>query len=264
MSFPSSMIGAASRQFRHAKNTDAALTLVKGSAAQWDKSGTNGIDIQEPLAADGLIALFAGIMTKDLAIGDESDSALCVEGVVPCYFLNHASAAAGTWATPVTSERYLTYSSVPTGILLLTNQTSGTSETSVDASSPARVWLLPAAAREGLQAIFTVEATIADVSTASTVWAVAPIGCRLVAAYCVIAGAVTVASDIITISDGTNTAAIITVTVAGSAAGAVYTGVLDSTDANRRFTAGEKISIANGGESTDAAVGQVVLVFTRD
>lgn len=264
MSFPSSMIGAASRQFRHAKNTDAALTLVKGSAAQWDKSGTNGIDIQEPLAADGLIALFAGIMTKDLAIGDESDSALCVEGVVPCYFKNHASAAAGTWATPVTSERYLTYSAIPTGILLLTDQTSGTSETSVDASTPPRVWILPASAREGLQSVFSLSNVIADISTSETVYSVAPVGCRLVAAYCVIAGAVTGTSTVITIGDGTNTAAVITIPAAGSGANVVVTGVLDSTDANRRFTAGEGISIACGGQSTDTSKGVVVLVFTRD
>lgn len=264
MSFPASMLGAASRQFRHVKNTDAALTLVKGSAAQWDKSGTNGIDIQEPLAADGLLANFAGIMTKDLEIGVESENALCVEGVVQCYFKNHASAAAGTWATPVTSERYLTYSAVPTGILLLTDQTSGTSETSVDASTPPRVWILPAFANRGQSAIFTMEAVIADVSSAETVYLVAPVPCRLVAAYCIIAGAITVASAVITATDGTNTAVTITVTVAGSAAGAVYTGALHATDANRLFTAGEKIVIATDGGSTDASKGVVVLVFARD
>ncbi len=115
-----------------------------GDALQWDMSENDGISVKQPVTS-GLLGEFAGIAARKLPHGDQNSSTLVVSGVVACKFENHASAAAGEWATPVNGEDYLTYSETATGIRLLTKQDVGTDEHTPDEGAKAPlVWLMPA------------------------------------------------------------------------------------------------------------------------
>lgn len=256
-----------------------ATALAVGTSVQWDKTALDGKTIKAAATA-GLLTDFAGILAKALPATDGGDNAqnaagLVTEGIVACRFKNHSSAKAGTWATPVNAQGYLTYSATPTGILLLTDQSSGTSEHTPDEGAAApKVWILPPRYQiwaiqadldtaEAAELSGTLQATVADVSSASTGYIVAPEALTVTGGYIVVSGAVTLANAVVTVSDLADAAALTLTVVHGtSGAGVKYTGVL-GTAGNRTFTAGEVIKIACDGGSTDAASGQVILTYTK-
>lgn len=106
-------------------------------------------------------------------------------------------------------------------------------------------------------------ADIADVSTASDVYIPVPVTGILKKVYCSISGAITLADTIITFANPTGDMTdTLTVAYAASAAGSTFSKVITN-QANRKFVAGQRIKIACGGQSTDTALGKVVLVFER-
>lgn len=104
---------------------------------------------------------------------------------------------------------------------------------------------------------------IADVSTAEDVYLAVPITGILKKAYCIIAGAVTVGDAVLTFSNPTGAMTeTLTIANSGSAAGSVFSATF-ANQANRKFTAGQRLKIACDGGSTDTAKGKVTLVFER-
>lgn len=256
-----------------------ATALLEGQPVQWDMTSKDGKTVKAA-ATSGLLTYFAGVLRQGLAATDGGDNAqaaagLVTEGICKCRFKNHASATAGTWATPVNGQTYLTYSATPTGIYLLTDQSNGTDVHTPDegAHSP-KVWILPPRYQiwaiqadldtaEAAELSGTLQAAVADVSSASTGYIVAPEALTVTGGYIVVSGAVTVANAVVTVSDLADAAALTLTVVHGtSGAGVKYTGVL-GTAGNRTFTAGEVIKIACDGGSTDAASGQVILTYTK-
>lgn len=128
-------------------NKTSGADIAQGDALQWDRTGTEGPDVKQP-ATTGLLSDFAGIAVGDVMDGDIKAAALAVHGPVRCKFLNNASAAKGTYATPVNGQDYLTYSAKPTNIILLTDQSSGTAVHGPDEGDDAPVvFLLPHTAK---------------------------------------------------------------------------------------------------------------------
>lgn len=106
-------------------------------------------------------------------------------------------------------------------------------------------------------------ADIADVSTASNVYIPVPITGVLKKVYVTISGAVSGADTIITLANPTGDMTdTVTVAYTASAAGSTFSKVITN-QANRKFVAGQFIKIACGGQSTDTALGKVLLVFER-
>lgn len=96
---------------------------------------------------------------------------------------------------------------------------------------------------------YTLNASIADVGTASTVYFVVPQAGYLRSVETVLFAAITGADDVITVTvDGAAASPTITITQSGSAAGDV-----DSATYNIPVKAGSRISIANSGASTGVA-----------
>lgn len=142
MSFPSANLANAVKQYKTCRNA-TGTAIPAGSWVQWDLTGTDGITVKTP-ATTGLLLDCAGVLEKELGAYETSNNCLVHEGVVACRFTNHASAAAGTFVTPVNSSNVATYSASDTGILLLTDQTSGTAAHGPDEGADApKVWLMP-------------------------------------------------------------------------------------------------------------------------
>ena len=121
-------------------NGDTAK-LIAGQPVRWKIASMDGKTVQNFAAF--AIDHFAGIMLDELAASGSHGHALLVEGEAPVNFKNHASAAVGTYARPVPGTTYFTYSAWPTGIILLTAQTSGTDVHSCLEATPPRVLVLP-------------------------------------------------------------------------------------------------------------------------
>ena len=105
---------------------------------------------------------------------------------------------------------------------------------------------------------FAVPIRIADISTASTERFVVPEDCALVEVHGVLGGAISGANSIVTVTAGGGTAATLTVTHSGSAAGNVA-----STAALTVLPKGSVVAVATGGQSSGAANYTVTLVFDR-
>lgn len=101
--------------------------------------------------------------------------------------------------------------------------------------------------------------TIADVSTASSSWVVAPFAGTITEVWTVIDGALATADAAITVEIGGTavTDAGITITQSGSAAGDVDTS---TPSALNTVTAGQAIEVITDGASTNAVKAQVTLV----
>lgn len=99
--------------------------------------------------------------------------------------------------------------------------------------------------------IYTISATIADVSSASTVYVPVPYVGNVLKVVSVLSGAITVANATVTVKDSDgNSMGTITVAYSGSAAGDVDTLTPAS---NQDVTADDYITIETDGGSTDAA-----------
>ena len=103
--------------------------------------------------------------------------------------------------------------------------------------------------------------TMADVSTPSSVWVVAPTGCKFTKLYSVINGAITVADAVITTEIGGTlvTNGGLTIATSGSAAGTVDSGT--PTGANT-LTAGQALEIITDGGSTTTAIATFTVELT--
>jgi len=141
--FPAGLPGAplqGHRAFSAAQGTD----MDQGDPVVLDVGEFDGISAKQPTLALGLVRNFLGILRENQTDGAFSDTNLLSEGVVACNFKNHASAAAGTYATPVNGQDYLTYSPKRTNVVLLTNQTSGTAvHTPGEGVAAPKVLILP-------------------------------------------------------------------------------------------------------------------------
>ena len=108
--------------------------------------------------------------------------------------------------------------------------------------------------------ILTVD--MSDISTASSVWVVAPYAGKIVKIYSVINGAITVGDAAITVELGGTavTGAGITIANSGSAA-----GIVDSSTptALNTVTAGQAIEIISNGGSTDTCRATFTVVIER-
>lgn len=109
---------------------------------------------------------------------------------------------------------------------------------------------------------FMLEVTMADVSTAASVWVVCPYAAKIKKAYSVINGAIATAPAVIT-------AEIATVAVTGFSISITHTssaaGDVDSCTptALNSVTAGQAIEIITSGASTNTIIGTFTLVMQR-
>lgn len=102
-----------------------------------------------------------------------------------------------------------------------------------------------------------VSADFADIGTAETAWAVAPIPVTDVRIRVVLYGAITGTDETVTVTVGTADPITLTVPVSGSGAGVVTSGNLVGLSADQ--AAGVAIEVATAGDSTGAAVARVFL-----
>jgi hypothetical protein len=103
--------------------------------------------------------------------------------------------------------------------------------------------------------------TMADVSTASSVWVTAPVACKFTKLYSVINGAIATADAAITTEIGGTavTGGTITIANSGSAAGDVDSGT--PTAANT-LTAGQALEIITDGASTNTVIATFTVELT--
>lgn len=114
--------------------------ILRGTPVRWTSDGYVGV------LNSSNIDHFAGILAEDLPASGSSNNILAVEGYpVKVRFLGNASSAVGTWATPVPGATYLTYSAIPTGIVLATDMTADTSVHTATESGAAEVLIYPGA-----------------------------------------------------------------------------------------------------------------------
>lgn len=233
--------------------------MGRGDAVQYEPATYDGFSCLQPVAANGLLGKFAGVLEEALDFNQERNGGLVREGDVFCKFKNHASAAIGTWAIPVTGEDYFTYNLEPTGILLLTDQTDGTAEHGPDETSAPKVRLYPNIGELGL--VKTMEIQILDISTAAIHFQVAPCALQILTVQTVIEGAITSVDALVTVKNGAagSTVAVVTVAYTGSAAGTVDETA--ATAANAVFARGDDISIETNGASTGTKRCTVVISY---
>lgn len=235
----------------------AASDVEPGDALQYDRTGTWGLLMKQPVTAN-LLKDFAGIAVKGVLRGEKANQALATMGVVPCKFKNHASAAAWSYCTPVNAQDYLTYSATPTNIILLTDQTDGTAEHGPNSTSPPVVMLLP---NTGLQTIKSVQVEIEAIGTASSDWVVIPEKATIIGAYAVTEAAITDATSEITFELGGTaiTGMGISCTVAGAAIGKVYTATAPT--ALNLVAAGGAVEVVNDGGATAGGKTMVTILY---
>lgn len=145
-----SSLGDSHKIFRSCKNNTSADLLV-GAVVNMDRSDVVGLSVRVP-QEPGLLAEFGGVLHKkidDNEMGDQNDSARCVEGILKARFLGHASAVVGTWARPVTGQTYLTYSAYNTGIMLLTDMSADTAVHEVGDTIDATVYIMAGVVEPG-------------------------------------------------------------------------------------------------------------------
>lgn len=111
-----------------AARTDNA-ELAEGDVLQLNLAAGDGVSVIQPLLSKGLVRSFRGVTRHQIDDEAASDTGSQVTGRMQCKFKNHASAAIGSYATPVDGQDYLTYSPIRTNIILLTTQTTGTAVT---------------------------------------------------------------------------------------------------------------------------------------
>lgn len=109
--------------------------------------------------------------------------------------------------------------------------------------------------------LFTVSATITDISTAQTLLVSVPYTSTLRKVVGVLGGPITVANSTITLlQNGGSTTTSLTVNYTGSAKGS---DVVVSPSVNNTFVEGDFVEISTDGASTDAAGYYLTLVFER-
>jgi hypothetical protein len=107
----------------------------------------------------------------------------------------------------------------------------------------------------------SLNAYLADVSTASTVYVVIPFACTITKVSSAIAVAITVANSIVTISNNADASmGTITIAFTGSVAGDVDTLTPAS---NNTFTAGQRMKITTDGGSTTVSPTHFTIEYTR-
>lgn len=109
---------------------------------------------------------------------------------------------------------------------------------------------------------FFLTVSLADVSTASSVWIPIPVACTLVKVTSTLQTAITLADSVITFYNnaGTSMGSSMTIAFSGSASGDVDTYTPSS---NNTFSAGQMMKITTDGGSTTTAVVWFTLEFTR-
>ncbi len=249
------------RKWNKVRNTTGAPTEI-GDVMQFEPAIYDGMSCIQPVTANGLLGKFAGVCTQVIEDDGYRNRGLVIEGDVFCRFLNHASATAGTWVIPVTAKDYFTYNLQPTGILLLTDQSSGTAEHKpADEVSGPKVRIFPNVGELGL--VKTMSIPITDVSDASSLdfVTVAPCALQILTVQTVIGKAITTGDAIILVKNGAggSTVASITIATSGSAAGTVDETA--ATAANAVFARGDDISVVTDGGSTVASACMVVISY---
>lgn len=102
----------------------------------------------------------------------------------------------------------------------------------------------------GVDQQVVLNAVIADISTAETVWVVCPVAGTIVGVYTVIAGTIATADSTVTVTTAADAAiASIVVTASGSAAGDVDADVVLTNDT---VTAGQALKVSTNGNSTNS------------
>lgn len=235
-----------------------ATAIATGNALQWDRTGTNGLDVKQP-ATTGLLRDFAGIAVDNVPAGEQKNAALAYLGITKCKYLNSATSAKYTYATPVNGQDYLAYSAKPTNIILLTDQTTGTAvHGPIDGESAPQVLLLPNVNASIIKAV-TVE--IEAIETASSDWVVIPEAALIIGAYAVTEAAIETATSAITFEIGGTaiTSMAISCTVAGAAAGKVYTA--SAPTAANVVTAGQAVEVVNDGGASAGGKTMVTILY---
>lgn len=244
--FPASMLDKGYPELVTCKNGETSEITI-GTPVAWDRSALDGITVKLITATN--IGDFAGILVKDLAAGDQSNNALCVEGVCYINFLNSATATAGTWVELVAAQVYGRSAAHASRIELLTNQSSGTAVHLVAdegaSSAQVRIW------KQG--SIKTL--CLGILAEAGTYYFAAPENLRVVEMY-VVASADPGASGMdVTLSDGTNTAAAAAIPNGASAGDVVVATITTATD---DFTEGEIMRIVT--EDATNAISAAVFI----
>ena len=109
---------------------------------------------------------------------------------------------------------------------------------------------------------FFLNVSLADVSTASSVWIPIPVACTLVKVTSTLQTAITIADSVLTFFNnaGTSMGSSMTIAFSGSASGDVDTYTPSS---NNTFSAGQMMKITTDGGSTTTSVVWFTLEFTR-
>ena len=112
-----------------------------------------------------------------------------------------------------------------------------------------------------LSSKYVLTARFDDISTASSIYTVAPFAGNITAIYVVLNGAITVANSAVTVEIAGVPVVGLSVTVAysGSAAGSIFSDT--SITSSNSVTAGQAIEIITDGASSSSASAQVILVI---
>jgi len=239
-------------------DTDVALGDVLQRAPGIFNDGAD--DVKQPEVEDGLLGNFVGIAAADVKNDAHRAFGAYVSGVCQAKVIGATTAVVGRQLIPTNDQDYLTGTALKTGIELLTDLTADTDvHVPNETESPPYVRLSPPFGVIPNQ--MPLQFVVTDISTSQTQYFTAPCNCELVGGYVAQSATISGADSVITVDDGTTAAGVFTVAEAGDAAGTRTAIVLDSTVANRRFTAGESIRIVCGGQSTDTSIGHGVLLF---
>jgi len=220
--------------------------LDAGTPVAWDRSALDGLTVKKMVATN--MGDFAGILVKPLPAGEQSNNALCVEGVCYASFLNSASATAGTWAEPVAGQTYLQLATHVSRIEILSDQSSGTDAHYVadegnDGPALVKIWK-----RGEIKTM-----VLGPLAEAASYYFAAPEHLRVVEMLAVNSGDPGASGMDVTLDDGTNTAAVAAV-ANGAAAGTVTAATI--TTATDDFTEGElmKLTLENATNAISAVV----------
>lgn len=250
-------------------STDAAkaevlfeITPHADVSKQWPKNVTGEIADVSTSASSWVVAPIAGDITNIYLI---LEKAVTVANAAITFEIGGtAVTGAGITIAHATSAIGKTYSSTPTALRRVDKGqaieiiTDGGSTTASKAIVVFEITPVPTVTTPGKRFVY---GEVANISSAASSWAVAPVAGTISKIYSVIDGAITVADAGITFElDGTViTGGDITIAYDGSAAGDVDTA---TPTANNVVAAGDAIEIVADGASTDAAKAVIIFEIT--
>lgn len=255
MSIACANAGIAEPQLRAALNARAdSAAMELGDVVQFT-TAKDGITCFQPVTL-GLFSDCAGVLNSGLAFGDQRNN-LVVEGVIPVKFLNHASAAIGTYAKPVTGQDYMTYSALPTRYVLQTTQTSGTSvHKPANEASPPKILILAS----NRKTVRTLTVSIPNLASASSSWVVCPEAGTIIGADLVTNAIVSANSPAVTFKlEGTVITTMAISVTKSQAAGTVFSAAAPT--ALNYVAASKAIEVVNDGNGTNTTIATVSIYY---